>query len=162
MSSRSRTPWTHELVDGSICSSLCGSSRSNRQGARRPNGRARNAGGALGKCGAAWRGQGRGGEGAARVKGGRRAACARGLGPSCGRDRCARARAGVGGARAPPNSISASSPRRAVEDREEEVGPRVRGQSEGSDPAARCTWMGAGAEMAIAPAPGTARAQDGR
>ena len=44
--------------------------------------------------------------------------------------------------------VSASLSRRAVEEREEEVGPRVRGQSEGSDPAARCTWMGTGAKKA--------------
>ena len=151
VSGRSPTPWTHELVDGSICSYLRGSCRSSRHRARGPNERARNAGGGLGVCGAARRGQGRGGEGAAKVKSGRGAAHACGFGRACGRGRCTRARAGVGGARAPSASISATLPRRAVEEREEEVGPRVRGQSGGSDPADRCTWVGDGAQKAIAP-----------
>ena len=80
----------------------------------------------------------------------------------CGRGGCARARADVGGARAPPDAISASLPRCPSRELEEEVGPRVRGQSEGSDPADRCTWVGAGAKKAIAPAPGVPRARNGR
>ena len=53
MSRRSRTPWTHELVDGATGSYLRGSCHMRRQRARGPNERARNAGGVLGKCGAA-------------------------------------------------------------------------------------------------------------
>ena len=60
---------------------------------------------------------------------------------ACGMDgeggwgRCARARAGAGGARAPPDSFSASLP---AEQREEVVDPeglRVRRQGKGPDPA---------------------------
>ena len=110
ISGRSRTPWTHELVDGSTRSYLRGSLRMRRQRARGPNERACNAGGVLGKCGAERRGQGRGREGAARAKGGRKAAHACGVAPICARGRCARARAGVGGARAPPDSILPTLP----------------------------------------------------
>ena len=55
---------------------------------------------------------------------------------------------GCGAGCAHLESISTPLPSRAPRDREEEVGPRVRGQSEGSDPAARCTWMGTGAKKA--------------
>ena len=103
MSKRSRTPWTHELVGGASGSYPRGSCQMRRQRARGPNERARDAGGVLGMCGAARRGHGRGGEGAAGVKRGRRAAHARGIGLACGLGRYAHARAGVGGARAPPD-----------------------------------------------------------
>ena len=52
--------------------------------------------------------------------------------------------------------------RRETTNRKKEVGPSVRGQSGGSDPADRCTWVGAGAEQAIAPAPGMVRERNGR
>ena len=72
MSRRSRTPWTHELVGGASGSYPRGSCQMRRQRVRGPNERARDAGGVLGMCGAARRGHGRGGEGAAGVKCGRR------------------------------------------------------------------------------------------
>ena len=50
MSGRSRTPWAHELFDGSSGSFCRGSFRARRQRARRPIDRAREAGGALGMC----------------------------------------------------------------------------------------------------------------
>ena len=141
MSRRSRTPWTHELVGGASGSYPRGSCQMRRQRARGPNERARDAGGVLGMCGAARRGHGRGGEGAAGVKCGRRAGHACGVGPACGQGRYARARAGVGGARAPPDSILPTLPvaHQVISELEEEVGPKVRGQGSGPDPADRCT-----------------------
>ena len=102
MSRRSRTPWTHALVGGASGSYPRGSCQMRRQRARGPNERACDAGGVLGMCGAARRGHGRGGEGAAGVKCGLRAGHACGVGPACGQGRCARARAGAGRAHAPP------------------------------------------------------------
>jgi len=115
MSRRSRTPWTHALVGGASGSYPRGSCQMRRQRARGPNERARDAGGVLGMCGAARRGHGRGGEGAAGVKCGRRAARACEIGPACGRGRCARARAGVGRA---ARTSSRSRPPRPVDRRE--------------------------------------------
>ena len=91
-----------------------------------------------------------------------KAAHARGIGPACGQGRCARARVGVGGARAPPKSILASLPRRAVEELEDVVGPRVWGGGFGPHPEDHCTWPRTGAAGAAAPAPAPARARNGR
>ena len=162
MSRRSRTPWTHELVDGATGSYLRGSCHMRRQRARGPNERARNAGGVLGMCGATRRGRERGGEGAAGVKCGRRVGDACGVGLACGWGRCARARAGVGRDARTSASISTPLPRREITRRKKVVDPRVRGQSYSSDPADRRPKLGAGAAMASAPAPAPARARNGR
>ena len=50
----------------------------------------------------------------------------------------------------------------SLEDREEDVGPRVRGDGFGHHPGDRCTWPRAGFARALAPPPVPARATNGR
>ena len=139
MSRRSGNPWAYELVSGAIGSDLHGRCRLRRYRARRPKDRARDAGGALGMCGAMPRGRERGRESEARARGGQRAVHACGIGLPCGRGRCARTRAGEGREVHTSDSISASLPRRETTKRKKVVGPRVRGQGYGPHPADRCT-----------------------
>ena len=110
MSGRAATPWTHVPVSGAISSCLA------RQLPMAPltGTWAQRAGAQCGRRAGVVRGGGacarEGGEGEARARGGRRAARACGIGSICGWGRCARARAGAGRGRAPPSSISYSSP----------------------------------------------------
>ena len=142
MSGRAATPWTHLPVSVAFCSCLA------RQLPTAPltGTWAQRAGAHLGRRAghvrAMRRAQERGGEGTGRVKRGRRAAHACAIGPACGRGRCARGGSGCGRGARTSDSISTTLPHRAVEELEEEVGPRVGGQSGGSDPADRCTWVG--------------------